>query len=94
MPSAAALARLLKDFEFPASKNRIVEFIQQRKNSDPNSNQILPLLDKIEERQYQSVADISLSTKLVQRNKGEEEEPRARKMAQALQKEERDNLNK
>jgi hypothetical protein len=66
MPSAAELARLLKDFEFPAYKNRIIEFIQQKKNSDPNSNQILPLLDKIEERQYQNVADISLSTKLVQ----------------------------
>jgi Protein of unknown function (DUF2795) len=66
MPSAAALARLLKDFEFPAYKNRIVEFIRKKKNNDPNSNQILPLLDKIEERQYQNVADISLSAKLVQ----------------------------
>jgi hypothetical protein len=66
MPSAAELARLLKDFEFSAYKNRIIEFIQQKKNSDPNSNQILPLLDKIEERQYQYVADISLSAKLVQ----------------------------
>jgi hypothetical protein len=85
MPSAAALAQLLKDFEFPAYKSKIVEFIQQKKNSDPNSNQILPILDKIEERRYQNVADISLSAKLVQQNKGEEE-PRAIKMAQALQK--------
>ena len=85
MPSAAALARLLKDFEFPAYKSKIVEFIQQKKNSNPNSNQILAVLDKIEERQYQNVADITLSAKLVQRNK--EEEPRAIKMAQALQKE-------
>jgi hypothetical protein len=46
MPSAAALARLLKDFEFPAYKSKIIEFIQQRKNGDPNSNQILPVLDK------------------------------------------------
>jgi hypothetical protein len=66
IPSAAALARLLKDFEFPAYKSKIVEFIQQKKNSDPNSNQILPILDRIEERQYQNVADISLSAKLVQ----------------------------
>jgi Protein of unknown function (DUF2795) len=66
MLSAAALAQLLKDFEFPAYKSKIIEFIQQKKNSDPNSNQILPVLDKIEERQYQNVADISLSAKLVQ----------------------------
>jgi hypothetical protein len=45
MPSAAALAQLLKDFEFPAYKSKIVEFIQQKKANDPNSNQILPLLD-------------------------------------------------
>jgi hypothetical protein len=44
MPSAAALAWLLKDFEFPAFKSKIVEFIKQEKTSDANSNQILPLL--------------------------------------------------
>jgi hypothetical protein len=92
IPSAAALAQLLKDFEFPAYKSKIVQFIQQKKVSDPNSNQILPLLDRIEERQYQNVADINLSAKLVQRSKGEE--PRAIKMAQALQKEERENSSK
>jgi hypothetical protein len=66
MPGAAALAQLLKDFEFPAYKSKIVEFIKQEKTSDANSNQILPLLYKIEERKYQNVADISLSAKLVQ----------------------------
>jgi Protein of unknown function (DUF2795) len=66
MPSAAVLAQLLKDFEFPAYKRKIVEFIQKKKASNPNSNQILPILDKIEERQYQNVADVSLSAKLIQ----------------------------
>jgi hypothetical protein len=66
MPSAAVLAQLLKDFEFPAYKSKIVEFIQKKKASNPNSNQILSILDKIEERQYQNVADVSLSAKLVQ----------------------------
>jgi Protein of unknown function (DUF2795) len=88
MPSAAALAQLLKDFEFPAYKSKVVEFIQQKKANDSNSNQILPIIDRIEEKQYQSIADISLSAILVQQNK-REEEPRAIKMAQALQKEER-----
>jgi ATP-dependent Lon protease len=66
MPNATALAWLLKHFEFPAYKSKIIEFIQQAKNSDPNSNQILPVLDRIEKRQYQNIADISLSAKLVQ----------------------------
>jgi Protein of unknown function (DUF2795) len=66
MPSAAALAEILKDLEFPADKSKIVEFTQQKKTNDPKCNQILPILDKIEEKQYQNVADITLSAKLVQ----------------------------
>ncbi|HKG87348.1 MAG TPA: DUF2795 domain-containing protein [Nitrososphaeraceae archaeon] len=66
MPNTAALAQLLKDLEFPADKSKIVEFIQQKRTNDPKSNQILPVLDKIEEKQYQNVADITLSAKLVQ----------------------------
>jgi hypothetical protein len=66
MPNTAALAQLLKDLEFPADKSKIVKFIQQKKTNDPNSNQLLPVLDKIEEKQYQNVADITVSAKLVQ----------------------------
>jgi hypothetical protein len=66
MPNAAALAEILKDLEFPADKSKIVEFIQQKKTYDPKCNQILPILDKIEGKQYQNVADITLSAKLVQ----------------------------
>ncbi|HKG88635.1 MAG TPA: DUF2795 domain-containing protein [Nitrososphaeraceae archaeon] len=66
MPNTAALAQLLKDLEFPADKSKIVKFIQQNKTNDPKSNQILPVLAKIEEKQYQNVADITVSAKLVQ----------------------------
>jgi hypothetical protein len=66
MPNTAALAQLLKDLEFPADKSKIVKFIQQKKTNDPKSNQLLPVLDKIEEKQYQNVADITVSAKLVQ----------------------------
>ena len=67
MPSTVALAQLLKDLEFPTDKSKIVRFIQQKKTNDPKSNQILPVLNKIEdEKQYQNVADIALSAKLVQ----------------------------
>src|SRR5215208_6913833 len=64
MPNTAALAQLLKDLEFPADKSKIVKFIQQKKTNDPKSNQLLPVLDKIEEKQYQNVADITVSAKL------------------------------
>src|SRR5919197_6240076 len=49
--NTAALAHLLKDLGFPADKSKIVEFVQQKKTNDPKSNQILPVLYKIEERQ-------------------------------------------
>lgn len=64
--NTAALAQLLKDLGFPADKSKIVEFVQQKKTDDPKSNQILPVLDKIEERQYKNVADVTLSAKLVE----------------------------
>jgi hypothetical protein len=66
MQNNAALAQLLKDLEFPADKSKIVKFVQQKKTNDPKSNQILPVLDKIEEKQYQNVADVTISAKLVQ----------------------------
>jgi hypothetical protein len=46
MPSATALAEILKDLEFPADKSKIVEFTQQKKTNDPKCNQILPILYK------------------------------------------------
>lgn len=63
MPLTATLARALKDLEFPANKNEIAEFVQKKYN---DASQILPILNKIEERKYYNVADITLSTKLVQ----------------------------
>jgi hypothetical protein len=64
--NTAVLAQLLKDLGFPADKSKIVEFVQQKKTKDPKSNQILPVLKKIEERQYKNIADVTLSAKLVE----------------------------
>jgi hypothetical protein len=66
IPTTAALAQILKDLEFPADKSIIVEFIRQKKFNDPKSSQILPVLEKIEEKQYHKLADITKATKLVQ----------------------------
>ena len=63
LPLTAKLARALKDLEFPANKNEIVEFVQRKSNE---ASQIILVLDKIEERKYYNVADITLSTKLVE----------------------------
>jgi Protein of unknown function (DUF2795) len=66
LPNTAALAQVLKNLDFLANKNKIIEFVRQRKFNEPKSNQILPVLEKIEEKQYQKLADVTLATKLVQ----------------------------
>jgi hypothetical protein len=53
--------------DFPANKDRIIEFVyQQIKIDKPEGHQMLPILQKIEEKQYHKVADVTLAAKLVE----------------------------
>lgn len=54
---AAAIEGLLKTFEFPTDTNRIIECVQFQ-SSSPDSDKILPILQKIEEKQYGNVSDV------------------------------------
>jgi Protein of unknown function (DUF2795) len=57
----ASLGKILKDLDFPANKDKIIQFVQQ-KNSD---NESLSQLRKIEDRQYQNVSDVTKAAGLV-----------------------------
>jgi hypothetical protein len=57
----ASLGQILKDLDFPANKDKIIQFVQQ-KNSD---NESLSQLRKIEDRQYQNVSDVTKAAGLV-----------------------------
>ena len=57
----ASLGQILKDLDFPANKDKIVQFVQQ-KNPDDD---ILSSLQKIEDRQYQNVSDVTKAAGLV-----------------------------
>ena|SRR5919197_6652402 len=57
----ASLGQILKDLEFPASKNNIVQFVQQK---SPNSD-LISALEKIDDRQYQNVSDVSKAAGMV-----------------------------
>jgi len=57
----AFLGQILKDLGFPASKDKIVQFVQQ-KNPDDS---LLLSLRKIEDRQYQNVSDVAKTAGLV-----------------------------
>src|SRR5437879_1719807 len=57
----ASLGQILKDLDFPASKDKIVQFVQQK---NPEEG-ILSSLRTIEDRQYQNVSDVAKGAGLV-----------------------------
>src|ERR671930_2191163 len=57
----ASLGQILKDLDFPANKAKIIQFVQQR-NSD---GELLSQLEKIEDRQYQNVSDVTKAAGMV-----------------------------
>jgi hypothetical protein len=66
-PNAAAIAQILKNLDFPANKNKIIQYVEKQIRSDkPEGHQILPILQKIEERRYKKILEITLAAKLVE----------------------------
>jgi len=63
-PHAAALGQALKDLKFPADKNTIIRFIEQ--SNKPEGREMLPFVQKIDERQYQNVSEVADAARLVQ----------------------------
>jgi Protein of unknown function (DUF2795) len=57
----ASLGQILKGLDFPASKDKIIQFVQQRNSDD----ELLSKLKNIEDRQYQNVSDVSKAAGMV-----------------------------
>jgi hypothetical protein len=57
----ASLGQILKDLEFPASKDKIIQFVQQRNSDD----ELISKLRNIEDRQYQNVSEVSKAAGMV-----------------------------
>jgi hypothetical protein len=66
LPRAAAVGQALKDLRFPADKKRILVFIQQQSDNNPDYQKIVSLLDKIEDRQYQNASDVTKAAGIVE----------------------------
>src|SRR5918993_4643334 len=60
-PKASAIAQVFKDLEFPADKKQIVDCVERAR---PQSEEIL-YIQKIEDKQYQNVSDVTKATGLV-----------------------------
>jgi hypothetical protein len=56
-----SLGQVLKDLDFPVNKDKIIQFVQQKKSD----SQLLSQLEKIEDRQYQNVSDVTKAADMV-----------------------------
>ncbi len=61
-PKAAAIAQVLKDLEFPANKKQIIDYVERAR---PQSEEILSDIQKIEDKKYQNVSDVTRAAGLV-----------------------------
>src|SRR5215213_4452023 len=51
-PKAIALGQLLKDIDFPADKQKVIQHVQQRSGNNADGQNILSVLQNIEDKQY------------------------------------------
>ena len=61
-PKAAAIAQVLKDLQFPADKKQIVDYVERAR---PQSEEIVADIQKIEDKRYENVSDVTRAAGLV-----------------------------
>jgi hypothetical protein len=60
-----SLARLLEGIDFPANKDKIIQHVEQKSGENTADENVLMKLQKIEDKQYENVADIAKNVGLV-----------------------------
>ena len=68
-PRAAAIGQALIGLQFPADKNMIIQHVQQQSQTNPDCERIIPVLEKIEDKQYSNAADVTQAAGLVQKER-------------------------
>jgi hypothetical protein len=61
----ASLGQILKDMEFPANKNKIIEYVRQSSNVQNKEDILSTLQQKLEEREYKNVSEVATAAGLV-----------------------------
>ncbi len=56
---------MLKDVDFPADKQKIIQHVQQRSGNNADDKEILSTLQNIEDKQYQNVAEVTRAAGVV-----------------------------
>jgi hypothetical protein len=61
-PKAASIAQVLKDLQFPTCKKQIVDYVERTR---PHSEEVLSDIQKIEDKQYANVSDVTRAVGLI-----------------------------
>jgi hypothetical protein len=64
-PRAAAVGQALIGLNFPVDRNKIIEHIRGQSQTNPDCEKMIPVLEKIEDRQYSNAADVTQAAGLV-----------------------------
>ena len=64
-PKAVALGQLLKDIDFPADKQKVIQHVQQRSEGNADSQNLLSTLQNIEDKEYHNVAEVTKAAGVV-----------------------------
>ena len=65
-PRAAAVGQALIGLNFPAEKQKVIQHIQRQSQTNPDCEKMIPVLEKMEDRQYSNAADVTQAAGLVQ----------------------------
>ena len=65
-PRAAAVGQALIGLNFPADRDEIIDHIRRQSRTNPDCEKMIPVLEKIENRQYSNAADVTQAAGLAQ----------------------------
>jgi hypothetical protein len=58
------VGQILKDLDFPVDKQTIVTYVQ--KLNTPQSREILPVIEELNEKQYENVSEVASAAGLIE----------------------------
>ena len=64
-PKTAAIGQILKDLKFPADKSTILQFMQNSSNPQSKDKEIVSIIEKIDNKQYENVAEVTKAGNLI-----------------------------
>jgi hypothetical protein len=68
-PRATAIGQALIGLQFPADKNKIIQHVQQQSQTNPDCEKVIPVLEKIKDKQYSNAADVTQAAGLIQKER-------------------------